>query len=68
MAKTYRVPMGTMPAPTVKVTYDPACYYSEKVRAQSIKRYRVWVCANSRGIAAEISGTYRAMGRKGLVM
>jgi hypothetical protein len=65
---TYRIKSGTMPKATLKCTYDPACYYSDKVRASSAKRARVWVCANSRTIAAEVAGTYRAMGHKGLVM
>lgn len=65
---TYRVKAGTMPKATIKWTYDPACYYSDRVRESSKKRARVWVYANSRGIAAEVAGTYRAMGRKGLVM
>lgn len=64
---THRVPKGTMPF-TPLIPLDSRSYYSDQVRTQSIKRYRVWVCANSRGIAAEVTGTYHAMGRKGLVM
>ena len=64
---THRVPKGTMPS-TPLIPLDPRSYYSDKVRTQSIKRYRVWVCSNSKGVAAEVSGTYRAMGWKGLVM
>lgn len=65
---TFRVPKGTVVHSSKPKPLDPASHYSDKVRAQSIKRYRVWVCANSRGIAAEVAGTYHAMGRKGLVM
>jgi hypothetical protein len=64
---TYRVKRGTMPKAT-EWTFDPNCSYSEKVREGSKKRARAWVCANSRSIAAEVAGTYRANGHKGLVM
>jgi hypothetical protein len=64
---TYSVPKGTFNHATL-LPLDPCSYYSDKVRTQSKKRYRVWVCSNSRGISAEVAGTYRAMGRKGLVM
>jgi hypothetical protein len=64
---TYSVPKGTFNSATL-LPLDPRSHYSDKVREQSRKRYRVWVCSNSRGISAEVAGTYRAMGRKGLVM
>lgn len=65
---THRVPKGTVLYVSEPKPLDSRSYYSDKVRTQSIKRARVWVCSNSRGIAAEVAGTYRAMGYKGLVM
>jgi hypothetical protein len=64
---TYRVPKGTFNSATL-LAFDSKSYLSHRVHQQSRKRYRVWVCSNSRGISAEVAGTYRAMGRKGLVM
>jgi hypothetical protein len=64
---TYSVPKGTFNHATLS-PIDSKSYMTHKNHEQSRKRYRVWVCSNSRSIAAEVAGTYRAMGRKGLVM
>lgn len=65
---TFTVPKGTVRFVSQPKPLDVRSGYSDRVRTQSIKRYRIWVCSNSRGVAAEVAGTYRAMGIKGLVM
>jgi len=64
---TYRVPKGTMPRTTLR-QFDARSYLSTKDHEDSKRRFRVWVCANSRSISAEVSGTYRAMGWQSIVM